>query len=190
MFFGLFFFFPLIFSVLGVTNNTMELQFYLEMTSFRENPVTYAQNNNWQLSCSVKSDTLCPLRVVTALEVSSLFQASNIGTDECPEVRHATCPTYCHLFENSCGPTERILWFMNEYTDEGYSVRNVSEILIEGPKHVHKIMEIFVESEGHCNHMLDPNINVMGAAFKHNNANIFVADFAYCSQYLVPDPQT
>jgi hypothetical protein len=175
-----------VFTVNSVSNDTMELEFYLEMGLFRRDPVKYAQENHWRLSCDVKSPSpLFPMKVMTALEVSSRFQASNVGTVECPTVSHATCPEYCHLFNNSCGASERILWFMNEYMDEGYVVRNTSEILVQGPKRVRKIMELFVESEGHCNHMLDPNINIMGATFKHNNVNIFVANFAYCSKYPV-----
>lgn len=150
--------------------------FYNEINKFRSFPIAYKQNNtDLIIRCSGPLDEIYqPLQVVEALENSSYFQASTISMNECPIVSHETCDLYCHQFGDSCSYLDRIEWFLG-----GTINHNILEILIKGPKNPYKIFQYFLESEAHCNHILNCHINSMGASFSHIDKNIFVADFAY-----------
>jgi len=150
--------------------------FYQEINKFRNLPIAYRQNNsNVVIRCSGSLDeTYPPLQFVEELENSSYFQASTLSSNECPVISHETCDLYCHEFGGSCSYMDRIEWFL-----QGKPNHNVLEILIKGPKNPYKMFQYFLESEAHCNHILNCHINSMGASFSHIDKNVFVADFAY-----------
>lgn len=150
--------------------------FYEEINTFRHSPIAYQQNHtDLVVRCSFPLDeTYPPLQVVEALENSSYFQAYTLSMKDCP-ISHETCDLYCDLFP-SCSYMDRIGSYIGSTTHH-----NILEILIQGPKNPYKIFHHFLASEPHCNHMINPHINSMGAYFHRIDRNVFVADFAYIS---------
>lgn len=151
--------------------------FYQEINRFRHSPVAYQRNHtDIAVRCTSPLDeSYRPLIIVGALQNSSAFQAWTLSTQECVDISHDTCPLYCDSFE-SCSYTDRIDRFL-----QGIEHHNTLEILIKGPKNPYKIFQYFLESQPHCDHMLNCHINSMGASFSHVDKNVFVADFAYLS---------
>lgn len=149
--------------------------FYDEINRFRQSPIVYQHDHpEIVVRCSSFLDeTYSPLRVEEALQNSSYFQALTISSNACPVVSHETCPPYCHQF-GDCSSTNRVSWFL-----QGRNYHNILEILIQGPKNPYKIFHHFLESQPHCDHILNTHINAMGSSFVHTDKNIFVADFVY-----------
>ena len=150
------------------TQQSLEQSIYEEINSFRANPRKYSSN----IACRTPKDvSFPPLTTLTELEVSSQFQASTLATFDCP-LSHETCPMYCHNF-GGCSYLQRVNHFLSNKTD------HIHEILVSGPKRPKKVVELFVASRGHCEHLLDPLINFVGANFTHIDRNVFVIDLAY-----------
>lgn len=151
--------------------------FYQEINRFRHSPVAYQQNHtDVVVRCTSPLDeSYHPLSVVEALQNSSSFQAWTLSTNACTDISHDTCPLYCDQFD-SCSYMDRIDRFL-----QGMEHHNTLEILIKGPKNPYKIFHYFLESQPHCDHMLNCHINSMGARFSRVDKNVFVADFAYIS---------
>lgn len=148
--------------------------FYQEMNKFRHSPLAYRQEHDIPVQCTAPLDeTYPPLQVVKKLENSSYFQALTMSSRDCPVVSHDTCAIYCSQF-GGCSFQERADWFL-----QGVQYHNALEIMIMGPKNPLKIFHHFLNSEAHCDHILNCHINSMGASFAHTDKNIFVADFAY-----------
>ena len=161
------------------SDGSLEKHMYYEINEFRENPEEYVRKNGWKLSCTVPIDhKYNRLKVVRQLELSSSFQAETCASREC-EISHETCPQHCHRFGGSCSYIDRIKHFVD---GDGFHASNVNEILVSGPKGPHRVLELFIGSPGHCDHILDPNLNAMGANFTHVNRNVFVVDFAYIEE--------
>lgn len=157
-----------------VCGQTREEVLYQELNLFRKDPLQYSQSNGFRLECTPPIDpSYEQLRVEHNLERSAQFHASTMASWECPVISHETCPAYCHLFHDSCSYEDRIRAFL-----EPTPSSNINEILIKGPKNPRRIMELFLGSKGHCNHMLDKNINSMGANYTHLQKSVFVVDFA------------
>lgn len=152
--------------------------FYQEINQFRQNPLLYQQNHsNLPVHCSVPLDeTYPPLQIVSTLEESSFFQASSMASAECFVITHDTCPTECWRF-GSCSFQDRMDWFLRDLRHH-----NSLEIMIKGMRNPYNIFYQFLNSEPHCNHILNCHINSMGASFIRKDKNIFVADLVYLSQ--------
>ena len=151
--------------------------FYEEINRFRYSPLAYQQNHtDVVVRCTSPLDeSYHPLWIMEALQNSSSFQAWTLSTNACTVISHETCPLYCVQFD-SCSYIDRIDRFL-----QGINHHNTLEILIKGPKNPYKIFHYFLESQPHCDHMLNCHINSMGASFSHIDKNVFVADFAYIS---------
>lgn len=151
--------------------------FYEQVNKFRNSPRAYQQNHtDVVVRCSSPLDEFyLPLQMIGALENSSCFQALTLSRNKCVAISHETCPFYCGQFK-SCSYLDRMEWFL-----QGIEHHNSLEILIKGPQNPYKIFHYFLESEPHCNHMLNGHINSMGASFSRVDKNVFVADFTYVS---------
>jgi len=158
--------------------------FYQEINTFRHSPSAYQKNHpEIVVHCSSPLDeSYQPLRVDEALQNSSYFQAWTLSLQECPEISHDTCLSYCHQFQ-SCSYMDRIDQFL-----QGIKHHNTLEILIKGPKNPYTIFQYFLQSQPHCDHMLNCHINSMGASFSRVDKNVFVADFAYISPLFKKEP--
>lgn len=148
---------------------------YTEINKFRSYPVAYLYDHpNIRCRCSEPLDKHYNLLNVSRnLENSSHFHAETSASEQCPIVSHSTCILYCDRF-GGCSFINRIAWFLRGVSHYNHTF----EIMMLGPKNPYKIFYEFLHSQKHCNHILNPNINSMGASFAHGNKNIFVADFA------------
>ena len=164
-------------SLLFVVRGNHQDIFYQEINKFRKSPIAYQQNHSdIIIRCSnYLEESYLPLQIRAELENSSSFQARTLSTNECPIISHETCESYCHQFE-SCSYLDRIQFFL-----EKKKYHNSLEILIKGSKNPYKIFQYFLESQPHCDHMLNCHINAMGCSFSDIDKNLFVADFAYIS---------
>lgn len=153
--------------------------FYQEINQFRQNPLLYQQNHSGLIvHCSVPLDeTYPPLHMDPHLEESSHFQASSMASYECTVITHETCPKDCWQF-GSCSFQDRIDWFLRDVRHH-----NPLEIMTKGMRNPYNIFYQFLQSEPHCNHILNCHINSMGASFVRTDKNIFVADLIYLSSH-------
>lgn len=152
----------------------VEQHVYDEVNKLREDPWAYIHEMGWSLSCHVpQGASYQPLTVVHELEESSQFQAFTLAHRECA-LSHETCLDYCYLFGGDCSHIQRIQHFLGGRYTQGI----LSEVLISGPKKPHRLIELFLKSEGHCKHLLEPSLNSMGANFTHVHRNVFVLDLA------------
>lgn len=151
--------------------------FYEEINKFRRDPRVYQQQHPGLIvRCTSSLDqSYLPLTVEHVLENSSYFQAETMSSNQCPVLTHETCDAYCWKF-GGCSFQKRMDWFLHDVPHH-----NTLEIMIQGPKNPYKIFYSFLGSEPHCNHILNPNINVMGASFVRTDANVLVADLAFFS---------
>lgn len=149
--------------------------FYEEVSQFRKSPNAYQeQHKDVVIRCTYPMGvSYPPLQISEALENSSYFQSWTLSTHDCP-ISHETCYLYCHMFGESCSYIDRIGWYL-----QNTEYHNILEILIKGPKNPYNLFYYFLGSEPHCNHILNPFINSMGATFSHTDKNVFVVDFAY-----------
>lgn len=168
----LFLFVPIVFAV-----DWHQEVFYHEINQFRKDPLLYQKNHtDLVVRCTVPLDeTYPPLQVVSILQESSSFQASTMASNECFVITHDTCPNYCWHF-GTCSFQDRMDTFLRNTRHH-----NPLEIMIKGVKDPYKIFYQFLNSEPHCNHILNCHINSMGASFIRIDKNIFVADFVYIS---------
>lgn len=164
--------------VVGLVSGQHRQVFYEEINKFRHDPRAYQQQHPGLIvRCTSSLDqSYIPLGVEHVLENSSYFQAETMSSHQCPTLSHETCDAYCWKF-GGCQFQKRIDWFLQDVPH--YS--NTLEIMIQGPKNPYKIFHSFLGSEPHCNHILNPNINVMGASFVRTDSNVLVADLAYFS---------
>lgn len=160
----------------GVKVSLMDEQqdsIYSEINAFRANPVAYIKSRNYQCKCTQPlHESYRQLNVSVELEKSSYFQAYTISSNECP-ISHETCFPYCGQF-GGCSHINRMQSFLG-----GRQAHDLSEILIRGSSKVPKIMGLFLNSEGHCNHLLNCHLNAMGASFSHRDKNVVVVDLCY-----------
>lgn len=144
---------------------TME-EIYSLINDFRVAPKRFAQEQGWQPACTrpltVSYD---PLVVLAELEDAAEFQA--VTCLECGEFTHRTCDRYCSMFGGSCSYVDRINHFV------GSNASYQQEVLTYGPKHPVKWL---VQTQGHCDHILSPDINAMGVAFL---SKLFILSMVY-----------
>ena len=154
--------------------SSREAVFYVEINKFRYSPIEYMDTYNVPVACTSPLDkSYKPLSISSDLESSSAFQASTMSLNECSEITHDTCDLYCDRFP-SCSYLDRISSFLS-----GENHDNITEILTKGPNNPYHVFHWFLASEGHCEHMISPDVNSMGANFTRIDKNIFVVDFAY-----------
>ena len=171
--FGMICYLPLAVSVF--TGYEVVREIYEEVGAFRSSPVQYCLDRGWNIACSIDVSTpRGPVRVMGELEQASGFQASTLASDECPDISHTTCPAYCHLFGDSCSYDDRIGSFMGDPFD------TIREVLLKGAWRPQRIMMFIAESEGHCNDLLDPDVNAMGGTMIHNAKTLFVLTMVRC----------
>lgn len=160
-------------AVMAVTEK--EKQMYNEINLFRNDPLGYSRTNNVHVACTLPlTDRYSRLKISPELERSSVFQARTLASFECGQINHQTCPAYCYMFGGDCSHIARMESFLAPKKG-----REMSEILVMGPKNATKIMGYFLGSTGHCNHILSPKINSMGASFQHVDRNVFVVDLCF-----------
>lgn len=125
-------------------------EIYQQVNAFRQNPEAFNP------SCVSPPYALPELQILPGLEAASVWQA----THQCEPITHQTCPQWCSKFNGRCDHISRIKYFMfpNRTSFE-------NEVLVKGPKRPFKHL---VAKEGHCRHMLDPNVNSMGGAIVGN----------------------
>lgn len=136
----------------------------------RTNPFEYARNNGITLGCSPPTKYLQEFWINENLQRSSQFQASTLSFNNCTETSHDTCPLYCH---QRCYYDDRITSFF-PFPQELY---NIQEVLTKGPRQPLKILNLLLQSPGHCSILLSNDLNMMGTSFQKNDKNIFVGDF-------------
>lgn len=110
-----------------------------------------------------------PLYYSTELEEAAETEVIYISDPDCT-ISHDTCYKYCHIYK-SCSHIDRINYFCKE-------CNNIIENLIVGPRNVIKALNLFLQSEGHCNNKFNSIINSFGIASKLN-PNIYAQTFAY-----------
>ena len=142
-------------------------KFYLELNLFRLDPHGYTADRGWHLACSSISGNET-LQVLSALEESSAFHARTLASGECPEIRHDTCPQYCHLFGDSCSFLDRIY----SYVGPGYCL--AQEVLIMGKRKPEVILQDLIQSQGHCDIISSDRIEFMGGSLIKDEHSIFV----------------
>lgn len=123
---------------------------YSQINAFRRNP------ERFNASCEIPFHPLSELQILPSLERESRWQA----THQCEPVSHQTCEEYCYLFGDKCDHIARIKTFV--FPDES---TNETEVLVKGPRHPFKHL---VAKRGHCEHLLDPDVNAMGGAIVGN----------------------
>ena len=130
-------------------------EIYEQVNQFRSNPSQFLDLHSWPHRCTRPLDQAYPpLDISPGLEAATLWSA----THQCePIISHDTCGVYCGLFNGSCSYQDRIAHFVE--------VRNPGEILVKGPK---RPLKNAIAKQGHCNHLLNPDIDVMGGAIVGN----------------------
>ena len=130
-------------------------EIYQQVNQFRSNPSEFLAERGWPNRCTHALDVAYPpLSVSRGLEAAAHWSA----THQCePIISHETCPVYCGLFGGSCSYQDRIAHFVD--------VRNPGEILVKGPK---RPLKNAINKQGHCNHLLNPDIDMMGGAIVGN----------------------
>ena len=144
-------------------------EIYREVNAFRASPVQYCLEKKWGIACDIDiSGPRSPLRVIPELEQASGFQASTLASDECLQVSHDTCSTYCYLF-GSCDYQMRIGSFMGDVRFD-----TIREVLIKGVWRPQRILKLLIGSTGHCNDVLDGETTAMGATLIRDAKTVFV----------------
>lgn len=164
----IFFFIPSL-----ILAGNIENQFITLVNMFRTDPIGYKTKFNVIVDC--QNSLYVSYKILMESEElnnASYFQANTLSYNNCTIISHNTCSLYCNQFQNSCDYYSRIQSFCPSYATE------FAEILTKGPKNIQKIFNLFLDSQGHCDHILLPNIDSIGCSFQRNDKNIFVSEFA------------
>lgn len=125
-------------------------EIYDQVNTLRNDPFSH------KTACKRPLAPLGNLTVEYDLEKAASWQAQH----ECVPITHHTCPNWCFMFDGKCDHASRIRFFTSPATTE-----NEHELLVKGPKRPFRYL---VNKEGHCRHLLDPDVNAMGGAIVGN----------------------
>jgi len=165
------FLFSLLISPISSFNR--ENYFKVMLNMFRSDPLGYKNYFNVDVNCNRPLNAHYDLLYNSVyLDNSSLFQASTLSFDNCSTIDYSTCDLYCQKFNDSCNYKDRINSFLPKDS------QNIFEVFSRGPKQMRSIFNLFLNSPHHCDILLNPDINSVGASFQSNDKNIFVGDFA------------
>lgn len=150
-------------------------EIYNQINQFRSNPQAFVEERGWSIGCTRPlSISYQPLTVLPPLEEETKWHANHL----CGTISHETCPAYCGLF-GSCSHTDRIAHFM-----QPFPIKNPNQVLVQGPKHP---LRHLIAKTGHCNHLLDPEVNGMGGSM---TSHLFLLSLVWLLPPPVPTTRT
>jgi len=129
------------------------------VNSMRINPVAFATsftNNTIIYACAVNNTY--PFRYNANAQQAAKQQSFFLNVTGCP-FSHNTCPSYCHLYSNSCSFSNRIGTYETNWANLGENIVMTYMSQINNP--MAPLLQ-WAKSSGHCRNMFSPNFKNIG----------------------------